>query len=103
MRGRRDKHHHYEVACAGDKVVAAGLHRPLNDVVDIRVGLFSSNVIVLAYDDEQGAAQVLAGLDGQGLSNEVAGGFLGRIVGIYAVAEDAAFDWFDYEATNTVS
>ena len=25
------------------------------------------------------------------------GGFLGRMIGMYAVGGEAAFDWFDYE------
>ena len=25
------------------------------------------------------------------------GGFIGRVLGLYAVGGDAAFDWFDYE------
>ena len=25
------------------------------------------------------------------------GGFIGRVIGMYAVGGDAAFDWFDYE------
>jgi hypothetical protein len=28
----------------------------------------------------------------------VTGGFLGRVIGMYATCGDAAFDWFDYEA-----
>ena len=38
-----------------------------------------------------------AQLDGRYLSTEVTGGFLGRMIGMYAVGGDAAFDWFDYE------
>jgi len=34
---------------------------------------------------------------GRYLSTEVAGGFTGRVIGMYAIGGDAAFDWFDYE------
>jgi beta-xylosidase len=41
---------------------------------------------------------VLGELDGRYLSTEVAGGFVGRVVGMYAVAGTVRFDWFDYTA-----
>ena len=41
--------------------------------------------------------EVLAELDGRHLSTEARTGFLGRVIGMYAVGGDAAFDWFDYE------
>jgi hypothetical protein len=37
---------------------------------------------------------VLADLDGRYLSTEVATGFSGRVVGVYAVGGTARFDWF---------
>jgi beta-xylosidase len=40
---------------------------------------------------------VLAELDGRYLSTEVTGGFTGRVVGVYAAAGTASFDWLDYE------
>ena len=39
----------------------------------------------------------LAELDGRYLSTEVATGFTGRVVGMYATRGSADFDWFDYE------
>ncbi len=39
---------------------------------------------------------VLAELDGRYLSTEVAGGFTGRVIGMYVTEGRAAFDWFDY-------
>ncbi|MGW7258029.1 glycoside hydrolase family 43 protein [Streptomyces sp. NPDC054834] len=41
----------------------------------------------------------LAELDGRYLSTEVAGGFTGRVLGMYATEGRAAFDWFDYRPT----
>jgi xylan 1,4-beta-xylosidase len=43
--------------------------------------------------------KVLAEYDGRYLSTEVRGGFTGRVLGMYAVGGDAAFDWFDYRET----
>ena len=38
----------------------------------------------------------VAELDGRYLSTEVAGGFTGRAIGMYATAGTVRFDWFDY-------
>ena len=39
-------------------------------------------------------------LDGRYLSTQVATGFTGRIIGIYASNGSASFDWFDYRRTD---
>lgn len=39
----------------------------------------------------------LAELDGRYLSSEVAGGFTGRVIGVFATEGTIAVDWFDYE------
>jgi len=66
---------------------SAGLTDPVTVGPDrIRLGL------------EHGADfTVLAELDGRYLSTEVTGGFTGRVIGVYAVAGTASFDWVDYE------
>jgi beta-xylosidase len=46
--------------------------------------------------ESDGAFVQLAELDGRYLSTEVAGGFLGRVVGMYAAAGTVRFDWFEY-------
>ena len=51
----------------------------------------------LGFEHDDGTFEVLAELDGRYLSTEVTGGFIGRVIGMYAVGGDAAFDWFDYE------
>ncbi|MFI9844898.1 hypothetical protein ACIHFD_48305 [Nonomuraea sp. NPDC051941] len=38
----------------------------------------------------------MAGLDGRYLSTEVAGGFTGRVIGMYAASGTVRFDWFDW-------
>ncbi len=40
---------------------------------------------------------LLTELDGRYLSTEVAAGFTGRVLGLYATAGSAAFDWFSYQ------
>ena len=39
---------------------------------------------------------MLAELDGRYPSTEVAGGFTGRVIGMYAAAGTVRFDWFEY-------
>jgi hypothetical protein len=55
------------------------------------------DAVHLGFEDPAGAFHVLAEIDGRYLSTEVACGFIGRVIGPYAIATTAAFDWFDYE------
>ncbi|MFD5234024.1 glycoside hydrolase family 43 protein [Streptomyces qaidamensis] len=57
------------------------------------------DTVSLGIEDPQGAFTELAALDGRYLSTEVAGGFTGRVIGMYAAAGTVHFDWFDYEPT----
>lgn len=117
---RLDEAHHYDVEVGGGEVsvfarigpvrqclarrpVEAG---PLTLTVDMRTeGLVpptgvdatgvragGPDVVVLGVDGE-----TLAELDGRYLSTQVAGGFTGRVVGMYVTEGSSAFDWFDYE------
>jgi xylan 1,4-beta-xylosidase len=104
---------HYDVAVQGDRIVArarvGGLHgvlgsaaRPRGPVVlTIETGpdIHGPDAVSLGFTDEAGAVHTLATLDGRYLSSEVTGGFLGRLVGMYAVGGDAAFEWFEYQET----
>lgn len=47
-------------------------------------------------DDGNGMFDELAALDGRYLSSEVAGGFTGRVIGVYAAEGAVHTDWFDY-------
>jgi xylan 1,4-beta-xylosidase len=47
--------------------------------------------------EDGGEFTVLAELDGRYLSTEVTGGYTGRVIGVYATAGTASFDWLDYE------
>jgi xylan 1,4-beta-xylosidase len=46
--------------------------------------------------ERDGERIVLGELDGRYLSTEVAGGFTGRMIGMYAQSGTVAFDWFEY-------
>jgi beta-xylosidase len=101
---------HYEVAVRGDRILArarAGpFHQDLGDApapsgpVVLRIETAphpqGPDTVTLGYEDPDERFVVLAGLDGRHVSTEVAGGFLGRVVGVYAVGGTAAFDWFEH-------
>jgi hypothetical protein len=55
------------------------------------------DVVTLGVETADGTFTELATLDGRYLSTEVAGGFTGRVIGMYAAEGTVHFDWFDYE------
>jgi hypothetical protein len=54
------------------------------------------DTLTLGVEDTDGAFTALASLDGRYLSTEVAGGFTGRVIGMYATDGTVHFDWLDY-------
>ncbi|WP_225848982.1 glycoside hydrolase family 43 protein [Streptomyces sp. HPF1205] len=52
--------------------------------------------LVFGVETADGSATEVASLDGRYLSTEVAGGFTGRVVGVYAASGTVHVDWFDY-------
>jgi beta-xylosidase len=102
---------HYDVAVEGDRVVARGriggldgvlgsaprLQGPVVLSVETGPDIHGPDAVSLGFIDDLGAHHTLARLDGRYLSSEVTGGFLGRLIGMYAVGGDAAFEWFDYD------
>ncbi|WP_045748413.1 glycoside hydrolase family 43 protein [Actinoplanes rectilineatus] len=113
---RLDEQHHYDVtAGAGSIEVTAriGSIRHTVDSVPLPDGPVVLRVDVLAttgdwsptrgpdglhlgYETADGEFHALARLDGRYLSTEVAGGFTGRVIGMYAASGTMHFDWFDY-------
>ncbi|MFD0200877.1 MULTISPECIES: glycoside hydrolase family 43 protein [Saccharothrix] len=59
------------------------------------------DVVTLAVIEPDGARTELGSLDGRYLSTEVAGGFTGRVIGMYATRGTVHFDWFDYEPVDS--
>ena len=55
------------------------------------------DTVSLGIEESDGAFAALAELDGRYLSTEVAGGFTGRVIGMYAATGTVRFDWFDDE------
>lgn len=116
---RLDERHHYEVEVGGGAARALARIGPVRQVladrtvppgplvlrIEVRAtepGLGAPtqgpDTVLLGVEDPGGTVTVLAELDGRYLSTEVAGGFTGRVVGMYAAAGTIRFDWFDYEA-----
>ncbi|MGW9036811.1 beta-xylosidase family glycoside hydrolase, partial [Streptomyces sp. NPDC055721] len=114
---RLDEQHHYAIEASGTKVrviahvgslrtVVAAHPVPTGPVVlTVTVTEPPSpngpctgpDVVSLGIEQPDGTYTELATLDGRYLSTEVAGGFTGRVIGMYAAAGSVHFDWFDYE------
>jgi beta-xylosidase len=114
---RIDEQHHYEIE-AGDgevrvvarigSVRASLATRPAAGPVRLRIDVLASppddphprrepDVVRLGIENSDASFDVLSELDGRYLSTEVAGGFTGRVFGMYAATGTVHFDWFDYE------
>jgi xylan 1,4-beta-xylosidase len=114
---RFDEPHHYEIEAASGEVRVLARIGPLRTTVASRPvpagplvlgiqvtatrtaeeGRTGPDTLSLGVEEPDGAFTVLATLDGRYLSTEVAGGFTGRVIGMYASAGTVHFDWFDYE------
>ena len=112
---RLDEEHHYEIEVAAGEVRVLARIGPLKTVVASRPA--PETPVVLAVEigpragrdartgpdtirlgtESGGVFTALAELDGKYLSTEVAGGFTGRVLGMYAAAGTVHFDWFDYD------
>ncbi|MFF9584441.1 glycoside hydrolase family 43 protein [Streptomyces achromogenes] len=114
---RLDERHHYEIEATADEVrviarigplrsvvasrpsaggpVVLGVETiPAREVTDPREG---PDIVALGVREADSTFTELARLDGRYLTTEVAGGFTGRVIGLYAATGTVHFDWFDYE------
>jgi len=101
---------HYEVALRAGRVVVRARIGPLSQIVadapapgedvvlviETRPDRIAPDLVVLGYLRD-GQRIELAALDGRYLSTEVTGGFVGRMVGVYATGGTGHADWFGYE------
>ncbi len=114
---RLDEQHHYSVEVSSGQVRVRARIGPLSTIVasrpapagpvvlraetrEVRTShdpLAGPDTVTLGFEEPDGTFTALASLDGRYLSTEVAGGFTGRVLGMYASADSAHFDWFDYE------
>ncbi|WP_141203090.1 glycoside hydrolase family 43 protein [Streptomyces griseorubiginosus] len=112
---RLDEEHHYEIEASEGEVrvlARAGTlrtelaSRPVPSgpvVLGVRFSpapdlgpRTGPDVVTFGVEEPDGTFAELGSLDGRHLSTEVAGGFTGRVVGMYAAAGTVHFDWFDY-------
>ncbi|SES00124.1 Beta-xylosidase [Streptomyces sp. yr375] len=114
---RFDEEHHYDIEAGAGEVRVIARIGPLRTLVasrpvpagpvvlgvdvtatqtprDARSG---PDTLSFGVEEPDGAFTVLGVLDGRYLSTEVAGGFTGRVIGMYAATGTVHFDWFDYE------
>ncbi|MFJ4807836.1 glycoside hydrolase family 43 protein [Streptomyces longwoodensis] len=114
---RLDEQHHYAVEATSGEVRVRARIGPLGTVVAtrpvppgpvvLRVEVTASrdltdprtgpDTVTLGVEEPDGTFAALASLDGRYLSTEVAGGFTGRVLGVYAATGSLHVDWFDYE------
>ena len=112
---RLDEQHHYEIEAADGQVQVIARIGPLRTVVTTRavpsgplvLGVHTGeapdngsrtapDTLTFGLRDDDGTFTELAALDGRYLSTEVAGGFTGRVIGMYAAAGTVHFDWLDH-------
>jgi xylan 1,4-beta-xylosidase len=107
-----DDRAHYDVALMGERIVVRARIGPLAHelaheaappgpvVLEVRTELQESgnepDLVTLGYE-HRGELVALVTLPGRYLSTEVAGGFTGRVIGMFAVGGTAAFDWFEVQ------
>ncbi|MET9225725.1 glycoside hydrolase family 43 protein [Lentzea sp. NPDC003310] len=108
---RLDEDHHYEVEAAAGQVRVLARIGPLHAVVATLAVPDGPVVLEVRVrprppQDSRSGPDVLtfcvetielASLDGKYLSTEVAGGFTGRVIGLYAATGTVRFDWFEYD------
>jgi beta-xylosidase len=114
---RLDEHHHYEIEVSDGQVRVLARIGPLRSVVAHRTGpdgplvlridvvgtsaatdpRSGPDLIAFGFEKADGGYVALAELDGRYLSTEVAGGFTGRVIGMYASSGTVHFDWFAYQ------
>jgi xylan 1,4-beta-xylosidase len=114
---RLDDRHHYEIEIDGTMAKVLARIGPLRTVVaarplpagpvvlrvdiaehttlqDARTG---PDTLVFGFEAADGTVNRVATIEGRYLSTEVAGGFTGRVIGVYASTGTVHVDWFDYE------
>ncbi|MEV0531066.1 glycoside hydrolase family 43 protein [Kitasatospora sp. NPDC050463] len=117
---RLDEQHHYEIEAGDGEVKVFARIGPLRTEVASRpvaagpvvlgVGIAPQppgeartgpDVLSFGVEEPDGTFTALGALEGRYLSTEVAGGFTGRVIGMYAATGTVHFDWFDYRAETT--
>ncbi|WP_405813891.1 glycoside hydrolase family 43 protein [Streptomyces sp. NBC_01390] len=112
---RLDEEHHYEIEASEGEVRVLSRIGPLRTTVAsrsvpagpviLRLDISETppngprtgpDLLTFGIEEPDDTFTALATLDGRYLTTEVAGGFTGRVIGMYAATGTAHFDWFDY-------
>jgi beta-xylosidase len=111
---RMDEQHYYAIEAGGGEVRCHARIGPFSRTTGIRPvkgravlridavpeGAAHGPDVLRLGIEEQGELMAITELDGRYLSTEVAGGFTGRVIGMYAAEGTVAFDWFEYEGAD---
>jgi beta-xylosidase len=106
-----DENHHAEIGIRDDAVVVSARIGPVRTTlaqaprptgqallrIEVKPGAAGPDVLEFGVEDGAGNVARLTEIDGRYFSTQVATGFTGRVIGMYAVGCHAAFDWFEYE------
>jgi xylan 1,4-beta-xylosidase len=117
-----DERHHYEVGVTPESIIVRARIGDLDSIVasralppapivlrieihDDHAGAFGPGPdrVGFGIESSDGGFDVLADLDGRYLSTEVASGFSGRVIGLYAIGGTARFDHFDLHGASEPS
>jgi xylan 1,4-beta-xylosidase len=113
---RLDERHHYEIEAAEGRVRVVARIGPLRTELAARPVPSGTVVLTVQITEAQfledarsgpdtvsfgvtepdGTFTEIAALEGRYLSTEVAGGFTGRVIGMYAASGTVRFDYFEY-------
>jgi beta-xylosidase len=114
---RLDERHHYDIEASPGRVQVIARIGPLRTVVasapisagpvvlgidvlataDVHDPRTGPDTVALGVQAGDGEFTALAELEGRYLSTEVAGGFTGRVIGMYAASGTVRFDYFSME------
>jgi beta-xylosidase len=108
---RMDEKNHYEVFVANDEIgvraragfltnVLATAKAPAGEVIlclETHEDKWGPDIIKFGYETD-GDLHVLAELDGRFLTTQTAGGFIGRVMGVFVTDGTAHFGWYDYQS-----
>ncbi|MEH0421515.1 glycoside hydrolase family 43 protein [Streptomyces sp. B21-083] len=113
---RLDEEHHYEIEASEGEVRVLTRIGPLRTTVAsrsvaagpviLRLDISETppngprtgpDLLTFGIEEPDNTFTPLATLDGRYLTTEVAGGFTGRVIGMYAAMGTVHFDWFDYQ------
>jgi xylan 1,4-beta-xylosidase len=110
-----DEKHHCEIGVRENSIVVSARIGPVRNTlaegprppgtvvlrIEAKPGGQEPDRLAFGFEDGAGMVVALAEIDGRYFSTQVATGFTGRVIGMYAVGCTAAFDWFEYQPSKS--